>query len=101
MPFTRGMKRHPDAGRRKGVTNKVTFDLRLACQARGVELVERLERIAQSHDLPAANGAIKILLAYGWGKPHETLAVSGELTLKQDVEQAHTQTKFKRLRLSQ
>ena len=98
--WRKGMKKV--GGRRKGVTNKATFDLRLACQAHGAQIVTRLHEIAFNRiDLSAANGALKILTAYGWGKPHETLAVSGELTLKQDVEQAQTQTKHQLLRLIQ
>jgi hypothetical protein len=58
-------------GRKKNSSPKqrANYRLKYAIQCKGPELIKKLFKIANSHDKMEALGAIKLLLAYGWGRP--------------------------------
>ncbi len=73
--FQRGQPRPVNAGRRAGTPNKATFEIQQACRAHGPAMVGRLVELASNPDGHTAIGAIKLLLAYGYGRPRERVEV--------------------------
>ena len=55
-------------GRRKGVPNKATADIKAACQKHGPALVKVLVALSKSEDERIVLGAVKELLDRGYGK---------------------------------
>lgn len=75
MAFQKG--RRKTGGRRVGSLNKATFAIQDACRVEAPLMIERLLKLASSVDGHIAIKAIKILLAYGFGKPSERIQLSG------------------------
>ena len=76
MAAPKGHKAYPGSGRPKGMPNKAVADIKAACQLHGEAVVHRLVQLSQSLDGQVAIGACKVLLAYGYGKPSETIRLS-------------------------
>ncbi len=64
-------------GRRKGVPNKATAEVKAAFQKHGPALVEALLALTKSEDERVRLGAIQAALDRGWGKP--TRAIEAEI----------------------
>ena len=71
---------HGGKGRKKGVPNKATADLKAAFQKHGDELVDALLALTKSDDERVRLGAIQACLDRGWGKSAQTVAVGGDPT---------------------
>lgn len=86
---------HPKyGGRVKGTPNKRTLLITEACQAMAPQVLERLAKIAQNYaDLNSAVRAAQLILAYAYGKPKESVNITGDLKITQEVEQAALLTK--------
>lgn len=50
MTFKKGQAKIPGSGRKRGVVNKVAFDVKAALRMRGPELSAELVRIAQRRE---------------------------------------------------
>lgn len=70
----------PGAGRKKGVRNKVTADVKAIAQQYGQEAITALVEIAISSDAPAAArvSAANALLDRGYGKPAQSVELTGK-----------------------
>ena len=71
-------------GRQKGVSNKVTAEIKAAFQKHGAELVEALLALTRSDDERVRLGAIQAALDRGWGRPAQMVDanVQGEITVR-------------------
>ena len=69
MAFQKG--RTKTGGRTSGILNKGTFEIKHACSIYGPGMIARLVRLTSNRDGHVAIKAIKLLLEYGYGKPHE------------------------------
>jgi hypothetical protein len=82
-PIPPGMGRQQNGfghGRQKGTKNVASREIKAAIQKHGPELVKRLMTLARKKFDPQTNiAAIKVLLAYGYGRPTVHLEVGGEL----------------------
>ena len=69
-------------GRLKGgsAQQRARFRLKYAIQCKGPNLVKRLFTLSNSKDGPTAVSAIRLLLAYGWGRPTIHVEVEGNVT---------------------
>jgi hypothetical protein len=69
-PGQRGGKR-PGSGRKKGTSNKATFELKQAAAEHGQEVLDALIRIIRDQETPANTivAACRELLDRGYGKP--------------------------------
>ncbi len=76
----RGGKR-PGAGRRPGSPNKATTSIREAFAGHKDDLVSKLLELTQSEDLRVRMKAIEVALAYGFGKPSQTLHTDTDSTI--------------------
>jgi hypothetical protein len=75
IPFRKGQSGNPK-GRQKGVPNKATKEIRELARALFDEAYwKRVKARIDSGDLPPA--LEQTFLAYGYGKPKETVEVSG------------------------
>jgi hypothetical protein len=74
MPFQKGCKRAPTAGRKPGIPNKATGEIRAMAAVHGPDVIARLVWLSQNKKSPAvAVAACKELLDRGYGKavqPH-------------------------------
>ncbi len=70
-------------GRQKGVSNKVTAEIKAAFQKHGQELVEALLALTKSDDERVRLGAIQAALDRGWGRPSQAVegTLDGEITI--------------------
>jgi hypothetical protein len=75
--FQKGQPRPAKAGRRAGTPNKATFEIQQACREHGPVMIARLVRMANNPDGHVAIGAIKLLFAYGYGRPRERVVLTG------------------------
>lgn len=71
----------PGAGRKPGIPNRVTADIKGLAQSHGPEAIARLVEIFQSADTPPAAqvAAIKELLDRGFGKAAQPIGGSPDL----------------------
>jgi len=67
------------AGRKKGVPNKATADIKAAFQLHGDELVEALLKLTKDEDARVRLGAINACLDRGWGKPAQFQEIVGKV----------------------
>lgn len=79
-------KQMPTPGRRKGRRNKGTYLIKHAIQGRGKWMVNRLFQLAKRRDGATALGALKLLLAYGYGKPAVVVELAGGNKLPYSIE---------------
>jgi hypothetical protein len=72
--------KRPGSGRKKGVPNKVAFDLKIAAQQYTPAALETLVQIAQDPEAPhsARVQASNALLDRGHGKPVQAIEGTGE-----------------------
>ena len=63
-------------GRKKGVPNKATAEIKTALQKHGDELVEALLAFTKDTDPRIRLGAIQAALDRGWGRPAQ--AITGD-----------------------
>ncbi|AZS78785.1 hypothetical protein ELS24_10220 [Achromobacter spanius] len=69
----------PGAGRKPGVPNRVTADIKALAQSYGAEAVEELVRILRKSENDNARiAAIKELFDRGYGKAAQAVIVSGD-----------------------
>ena len=70
-------------GRQKGVSNKVTAEIKAAFQKHGQELVEALLALTRSDDERVRLGAIQAALDRGWGRPSQAVegTLDGKITI--------------------
>lgn len=68
-------------GKQKGSSAKqrAQYRLKYAIQNKGPQLVKRLFTIANCRDYTTAVSAIRLLLAYGWGRPTIHVEVDGTI----------------------
>lgn len=73
-------------GRKKGVPNKVTADIKAAFRKHGPELVKALISLTKSKDENVRVKAINSALDRGYGKPAQTIEanIQGEITVRWD-----------------
>ncbi len=71
-------------GRQKGVSNKVTAEIKAAFQKHGAELVEALLALTRSDDERVRLGAIQAALDRGWGRPSQAVegTLAGDMTVR-------------------
>ena len=62
-------------GRKKGTINKVSFEIRKACQDEGARLFKRMLKLTNSKDDRVALAAIRELWDRGYGKPIQSMTV--------------------------
>ena len=65
-------------GRRKGTSNKATFDLKQALRKHGKELVTRLLELTQHTDPKIRLSALQAALDRGFGKAYQSMEVTGK-----------------------
>ena len=65
-------------GRPTGSRNKDKLQLQKRIQEHGRPIFARLLQLIRSHDENVALGAIKLALAYGYGKPPERLLIGND-----------------------
>lgn len=76
--MAQGGKR-PGAGRKPGVPNRVTADIKALAQSFGPEAIEKLVQIVRESENDAAKiSAIKELLDRGFGKAAQAVIVNGD-----------------------
>lgn len=76
--MAQGGKR-PGAGRKPGVPNRVTADIKALAQSFGPEAIEKLVQIVRDSENDAAKiSAIKELLDRGFGKAAQAVIVNGD-----------------------
>jgi len=68
-------------GRRKGVPNKATAEVKAAIQKHGHELVEALLALTKSDDERVRLSAILAALDRGWGRPTQAVDLGGEMAI--------------------
>lgn len=69
----------PGAGRKPGVPNRVTADIKALAQSYGAEAVEELVRILRKSENDNARiAAIKELFDRGYGKAAQSVIVNGD-----------------------
>ncbi len=78
--MARGQK---TGGRRKGMPNKVTAEIKEAFRKHGKELVKALLALTKSDDERVRLSAINACLDRGWGKPPQAVEakVEGDFTV--------------------
>ena len=78
--MARGQK---TGGRRKGMPNKATAEVKAAFRKHGKELVTALLKLTKSDDERVRLGAIQAALDRGWGKPAQAVEskVEGDFTV--------------------
>lgn len=77
----------PRAGRKRGVPNKATAEIKLAAQEYGIEALETLAKVMRNTkaDPRARVAAANALLDRGYGKPAQTIQGDPENPLQHDV----------------
>lgn len=75
MGFQKG--RVKTGGRRRGSLNKASFVIQEACREQGPMMIARLVKLVKDEDCDVSIKAIKILLAYGFGRPPESIELGG------------------------
>lgn len=76
--MAQGGKR-PGAGRKPGIPNRVTADIKALAQSYGPEAVEELVRIFRTSENDTARiSAVKELLDRGFGKAAQSVIVNGD-----------------------
>lgn len=71
-------RRPPGSGRRKGVPNKITRDVRDATQRRGKAALREIWKLAlTAKDEKVRKGSLETWLAYAYGKPTEHRVLTG------------------------
>ncbi len=68
MTFKAGQQKTEGSGRRKGTSNKTTWEIKAAIRLHGPELVEELLRLCKDKDPRVRLGAIQAALDRGYGK---------------------------------
>jgi hypothetical protein len=69
-----GLSNRKGRGRPKGAKNKISFDIRIACQKHGEMAIKELSRLARESSNEATRvAAIKELLDRGYGKAPQTI----------------------------
>jgi len=77
MPFIKGQSGNPK-GRKPG-TGRPIKDIQVLAREHAALCIDSLRKIAEDGDTDAAKvAAIKLLLAYGYGQPPESVKVSGD-----------------------
>ena len=75
--FKKGEPRPANAGRKRGIPNKATADVKALAQSYAPEVVKELARLALNAQSEQARvTAIKEILDRAYGKPHITAEVS-------------------------
>ncbi len=71
-------------GRQKGVSNKVTAEIKAAFQKHEKALVEALLALTKSNDERVRLGAIQAALDRGWGRPSQAVEgiLAGDMTVR-------------------
>ncbi len=71
-------------GRQKGVTNKVTAEIKAAFQKHEKALVDALLALTKSDDERVRLGAIQAALDRGWGRPSQAVegTLAGDMTVR-------------------
>ncbi len=71
-------------GRQKGVSNKVTAEIKAAFQKHEKALVEALLALTKSNDERVRLGAIQAALDRGWGRPSQAVegTLAGDMTVR-------------------
>lgn len=75
MGFEKG--RRKTGGRKVGSLNKATFAIQEVCRQQGPIMISRLIDLVKSRDGHISIKAMKILLNYGFGRPSESIQLSG------------------------
>lgn len=75
MKFVKGQSGNP-GGRPKGL-----LEFKRECEQRSTRALELLDDAIGQGPSPVAIEAAKLLLAYAWGKPTQTVDVTGDLNL--------------------
>ncbi len=68
MTFKAGQQKTEGSGRRKGTSNKTTWEIKAAIRLHGPELVEELLRLCKDKDARVRSGAVQAALDRGYGK---------------------------------
>ncbi len=70
-------------GRQKGVSNKVTAEIKAAFQKHEKALVKALLALTKSNDERVRLGAIQAALDRGWGRPSQAVegTLDGKITI--------------------
>ncbi len=71
-------------GRQKGVSNKVTAEIKAAFQKHEKALVKALLALTKSNDERVRLGAIQAALDRGWGRPSQAVegTLAGDMTVR-------------------
>ncbi len=71
-------------GRQKGVSNKVTAEIKAAFQKHEKALVDALLALTKSDDERVRLGAIQAALDRGWGRPSQAVegTLAGDMTVR-------------------
>ncbi len=75
MAFQKG--RLKTGGRKRGSLNKATFEIQQTCREHGPAMIVRLVQLVNNPDGHVAIGAIKLLLAYAYGRPCAGVELTG------------------------
>lgn len=95
MPFVKNQPRPANAGRKVGSRNKLTLDVQTFVDRvfAKVDPIEKLESLLASESEKVQAGVILRLLEYRYGKPKESLEVTGTIGLAEVIERARQRTK--------
>lgn len=100
MAFKKGQPKHPDSGRKQGVTNKRTmhFDLHAKCEAMGVDPWEKLiEYLVYPGEPELRLSALKEICKYLYPQ-RKAIEHSGEIAnpyLQKSIEELEAMVKAK------
>ncbi|GBQ08452.1 hypothetical protein [Saccharibacter floricola] len=87
MAWPKGKPRPTGAGRKKGVPNKATADIRALAQEHGTEALNILRDIAKNGESDAARvAAARDILDRAYGKPRQTIDANVKRSLSDMTE---------------
>ena len=92
-------KKGRGAGRPPGSRDKRVLEIVEACRKLAPKTMARMERIITGPDDMTAIMAAKVVLAYAYGKPKETIDINGEIKFRQEVGLAAQQGRGRLLNL--
>lgn len=84
MPFEKNKPRPPNAGRKVGSRNKVTRDVQDFVDRvfKHVDPIDKLTTLLNSESEKVQAGVILRLLEYRYGKPKESIELSGSVSYR-------------------